>query len=383
MKKVLFVIALFIFSITTVNAYTKQDIMTLSNSFTPCDAKSRAAFNAVKSSYERILNERDVSQENLNKIYNNIKEAKNYLTSHGICKIDDKSKVDAQAKQYFYALYQSTNSLLLNSPKLSDGSVPNTQVVIDPNNGQLDIYENGRVSEKITANTTLNNVGLNSSFTFLYVEIIVFTILFSIILFIMKKKKIRSKFFTALVFVNILLFVSFTLFRDEISIGMDLVDKMSLEKASGEVKKVVVNDKKILSYPSFGEKYAKIKIFDESSDIYFGDSPEVLTKGVGQSSQFNFVGEGKTVISGHNTGFFENLFNLNESDKVTIETIYGKFEYEVKEIDVIDYTNVASLEKDYDLILYTCYPKVNIYGNQRLMVYLKKTSESWVGDTDE
>ena len=309
-------------------------------------------------------------------------QVKNYAEKNGYCKVDQKDSVSEEAKNYFLNLYYATNDLLLSSPKISDGKVPKTNVVIDPNKGQLDIYENGSISEKINMNDKLNDVGLNHGFIMLYAEIIFFLIAFIVIAVILKKRKLRSNFFVSLIYVNVFLFIVFTLFRNEISLGMDLVDKMSIEKNS-TVKEVVVKEHKILSYPSFGSKYAKVKIFDDSADLYFGDSADVLSKGLGQSSLYKFPGEGKTVISGHNTGLFKHLFNIKEDDEVTIETLYGRFTYKVDKTEIVDYKNVSVLEKDYDLIIYTCYPEINIYGNQRLVVFLKLTNSSWVGDNSE
>ena len=383
MKKILVFISLFLLCLALpVKAYTKQDIINLASSIKPCDNKTAALIRGTKSSYERILNERDVTQKNLDTIYNNIKEVKNYIERNGFCSVNQKDKVSSEARSYFMSLYETTNNILLSSPKISDGKVPKTNVVIDPNSGQVDIYENGSVTEKINLNDTLNAVGLNSSFTFIYLEITIFLVLFSIIAFILKKKKIRSKFFISLIFVNLFLFCIFTVFRNEISIGMDLVDKMSLEKINGS-KEVLFKDKKIVSYPSYGSKYAKIKILEEDGDLYFGDSSDVLAKGAGQSSLYKFPGEGKTVISGHNTGIFKNLFKLKEEDEVVIETVYGKFNYKVESTDIVDYKKISSLDKECDLILYTCYPEINIYGNKRLIVYLKLTDSSWVGDNNE
>ena len=384
MKKILVIITIFLACLTLpVKAYTKEDIINLASSIKPCDNKTKALIRGAKSSYERILNERDVTQANLDIIYNNIGEVKRYIESNGFCSVTQADKVSAEARKYFTSLYETTNNILLSSPKISDGTVPKTNVVIDPNTGRVDIYEDGAVSEKINTTDTLNAVGFNSSFTFIYIEILVFSILYIIILAILKKRKIRSKFFTGLVFVNVFVLIIFTIFRNEVSIGMDLIDTMSLQKKSGATKEIVLVNKKIVSYPSYGSKYAKIKILEESANVYFGDSSDVLAKGVGQSSLYKFPGEGKTVLSGHNTGAFKMLYQLRDEDEVTIETVYGKFTYVVDRKEVIDYKDLNALEENYDLILYTCYPEVNIYGNKRLIVYLKLTDSSWVGDNSE
>ena len=39
------------------------------------------------------------------------------------------------------------------------------------------------------------------------------------------------------------------------------------------------------------------------------------------------------------------------------------------------------LEKDYDLIMYTCYPNKELYGNKRLIIYAKLDKTKWVGES--
>ena len=88
MKKILIFISLFLLCLTLpVKAYTKQDIINLASSIKPCDNKTAALIRGAKSSYERILNERDVTQKNLDTIYNNIREVKNYIERNGLNKI--------------------------------------------------------------------------------------------------------------------------------------------------------------------------------------------------------------------------------------------------------------------------------------------------------
>ena len=72
---------------------------------------------------------------------------------------------------------------------------------------------------------------------------------------------------------------------------------------------------------------------------------------------------------------YSNLFNNHKS--IEINTSYGKFTYEIKDKEIVDKNDLDSLNKDYDLIMYTCYPKVNIYGNKRLIVYASLVNIDW------
>ena len=88
----------------------------------------------------------------------------------------------------------------------------------------------------------------------------------------------------------------------------------------------------------------------------------------------------------HNTEVFNELHkrvisNLKNGNKIVIETNYAKFEYTVKTSKIVNETDLNSLEKDYDLILYTCYPNKELYGNKRLIIYAKLDKTKWVGES--
>jgi sortase A len=270
----------------------------------------------------------------------------------------------------------------MSSPRISDGKIPEENIVIDLNSNTFEIYEDGNVSEVIEVKEVLNHVGLNSKYIIVFTIVIISLIVFSIFSFILYKKKKRSPIIISFIYVNIFLFVGMFLFRNEISIGFDLIDKISMNENASK-KEIKTSKKSIISYPSYGEKYATIKIKEESGDIYFGDSSRVLAMGLGQSSNYGFIGEDKTVISGHNTGFFKNLLNVKEDEEILVETVYGKFNYKVKKIEIVGHTEISKLEEDYDLILYTCYPLGDLYGDKRIIVFLDNIESRWVGDDNE
>lgn len=136
--------------------------------------------------------------------------------------------------------------------------------------------------------------------------------------------------------------------------------------------------------PRLGTQYGYIysESVDMNAPIYYGDSEEVLLKGVGQYVSSGLPGEGKPIlIGGHDVTYFAPLEFIAIGDKVTIDTNYGKFEYVVTNNAIADaddmsaYDLTSSLEQ---LILYTCYPFGEVVGNRskRYFVYCDRVLES-------
>lgn len=97
--------------------------------------------------------------------------------------------------------------------------------------------------------------------------------------------------------------------------------------------------------------------------VYFGDSDEILTKGAGQWNGSFFCGQGgNCVISAHVMTWFYEIEDTEIGDTVTMQTIYGPYEYEVVDKFVFSETESYLLTKDYGgdtLFIYTCYPRSN------------------------
>ena len=115
--------------------------------------------------------------------------------------------------------------------------------------------------------------------------------------------------------------------------------------------------------------------------VYFGDTLEILKKGVGHSSGSYFPGEGGSIVyMGHNSkNMFRRFSELQVGDQMTVTTSYGKYTYEIYEMLLINETEVDKLpiqrEKEI-LMVYTCYPFNNIgYATQRYVVYAELVSE--------
>lgn len=374
------------FSITAYGA-TKEDIISLSNSVSTCPGSTGALIKGFKNSYTRMLNERDVSSSDLDIIYSNISKAISIINNYDVCSGDGKKNIPSNVKSELYSLYNNSNSIILSSPKITDKKEENNEVktttkvdsnlVIDKNNEEVKIYDNGVLTNVIKTTQKLNYVGTNK-----VVKITIISLLILLITFItLRIFKINPLLNNSLIYCTILLLTITTLFRENITLGLDVISLMNVNEKIAN-KEATVIDKKIVSYPTYGTKYGTIYLNNESDNIYFGDSVNILKQGVGTSSLYDIPGDKeKVVLSGHNTGIFKNLSNLKNGNKIVIETNYAKFEYIVKTSKIVNETDLNSLEKDYDLILYTCYPNKELYGNKRLIIYAKLDKTKWVGES--
>lgn len=375
------IIILFLTLSIKVNAMTKDDVINLANSIRICSSSDSSLIKGFKTSYIRMINEREITEKDLNTIYNNINKAITILNKYNICSTSDKNKIPSSEKNELINLYNKTNDIILKSPKISEitTSKTETNIVIDKNNEEIKIYDNGVLSDVIKNTKKLNYVGLNK---IVELTTVVLSLSF-IILIILKVLKVESIVINSLLYVVILLTIIIIPFKNQISTGLDLLSVMKNNKSSN-YKETIVKDNKIISYPSYGANYGNITINNQTGNIYFGDSTTILKQGIGQLSTSKLPGEnGTTVLSGHNTGLFKELNNLKTNDIVTIQTTYGKFKYKVKTNKIVKETDITSIEENYDLIMYTCYPNKDIYGDKRLIIYATKISSEFYGDTNE
>ena len=109
--------------------------------------------------------------------------------------------------------------------------------------------------------------------------------------------------------------------------------------------------------------------------VYFGDTLEILKKGVGHSSGSYFPGEGGSIIyMGHNSkNMFRRFSEVKKGDKITVKTSYGEFNYKIYDMQLIKETETDKLpiqDQKEILMVYTCYPFNNIgYATQRYVLY--------------
>ena len=187
----------------------------------------------------------------------------------------------------------------------------------------------------------------------------------------------------ALFITVILLGIGYFLFGAKIEETMSLISKVSIGVSdSSEVVNTVIDNKKIKNYPEYGTKYATIKIpkIDVELPVYYGDTLDILKKGVGHSSGSYFPGEGGSIIyMGHNSKkMFRRFSELQKGNEIEVTTTYGDFKYKIYDMQLIKETEVDKLpiqEEKEILMVYTCYPFNNIgYATQRYVVYAELES---------
>lgn len=144
--------------------------------------------------------------------------------------------------------------------------------------------------------------------------------------------------------------------------------------------------------PVTGEQYGEVSCEEIGlkAPLYYGDSDDILLKGAGQSLMSKCPGLGETTLVGaHDSTYFAPLKDLKERHTIIILTTYGKFEYIVDNINIIDSGGFQLPEDNKDgekLILYTCYPFGDIQSDrpERIVYTCSKTSGPVIGGgTDE
>ena len=148
------------------------------------------------------------------------------------------------------------------------------------------------------------------------------------------------------------------------------------------VETIIGENNKLKNYPEYGAKYATIKIpkIDVDLPVYYGDSLDILKKGVGHSSGSYFPGEGGSIIyMGHNSKkMFRRFSELQKGNEIEVTTTYGNFKYKIYDMQLINETDVDKLpiQKNKEILMvYTCYPFNNIgYATQRYVVYAELES---------
>lgn len=161
-----------------------------------------------------------------------------------------------------------------------------------------------------------------------------------------------------------------------------------VEKRIVEAKKIVEqnnNDSQIdpssLSYQK-GETIGILKIpkLKKELPIIEGTDKEELEKGVGHYTGTAYpLQNDQIVLSGHRDTVFRNFGELETGDTFIVELEYGKFKYEIYEMDIVpadDTTVIRSTAPDEILTVTTCYPFYYI-GNapERAIFYAKPVSK--------
>ena len=194
----------------------------------------------------------------------------------------------------------------------------------------------------------------------------------------MKEKEYVLSIIVALFITVVIILTEYLFFGARIEEVISLINKVSIDIENKEEKETVINEQnKIQNYPEYGAQYATIEIpkIDVNLPVYFGDTLEILKKGVGHSSGSYFPGEGGSIIyMGHNSkNMFRRFSELQIENEITIKTNYGQYKYKIYDMQLIKETELEKLpiQKEKEILMvYTCYPFNNIgYTTQRYVVY--------------
>lgn len=188
-----------------------------------------------------------------------------------------------------------------------------------------------------------------------------------------------SSIIVALFITGALILVIYLFLGQEIGKVFSLVNKVSItiDENRTQEQTTIGETNKLKNYPEYGTKYATIEIdkIGENLPVYFGDTLEVLKKGVGHSSGSYFPGEGGSIVyMGHNSkNTFRRFSELQIGNEIKVTTTYGEYTYKIYDMKLIKETDLDKLpiqdEKEI-LMVYTCYPFNNIgYTTQRYVVY--------------
>ena len=189
-----------------------------------------------------------------------------------------------------------------------------------------------------------------------------------------------SSIIVAFFITSALMLVIYLFCGQEIEEIFSLVSKVSIDinpEREQEPIEIDTDDNTLVNYPEYGTQYATIEIdkIDLEAPVYYGDTLEILKKGVGHSSGSYFPGEGGSIIyMGHNSKkMFRRFSELQIGNEIKVTTTYGEYTYKIYDMQLIKETEVDKLpiQKEKEILMvYTCYPFNNIgYATQRYVVY--------------
>lgn len=377
MRKKLIILFLFLIFPFFVSAYTKEDILNLVENQKLCDKQTEALYDRYFKMYSRLLKTKDIDQNGIDTIYQNLTTVLDIIKKENICSVDDLDKISAFKKAQIYNYLYNSSKLIIKAPDLK-----NTETSVKYNDDDtIDVYENGEYLDTVAlSKTTFNYVGLSALFVSLKYLLPISLIFILINIFITKNKKIINNIliiiFTCLLIGNIFYFT-----LGSFSYDMYYLIKSMNYKENTNIVKMEVKNKKIIKYPTYGSEFAKLKINDLGINlpIYYGESKAILTKGIGFVGSFPGF-KGTIILSGHNSKQYLNkLKDIKIDNKIILETNYGQFNYQVSKMEILGVNEYTSLEKnDKVLIIYTCYPFDElVYSDKRFVIYANLIKEDW------
>ncbi|MEG0649910.1 MAG: class D sortase [Oscillospiraceae bacterium] len=142
-----------------------------------------------------------------------------------------------------------------------------------------------------------------------------------------------------------------------------------------------VNLDELGGMPKLGDKYGTLKISETivNCDLYYGDTEQELYNGAGTYAGGKIPGDGGTImLAGHTGTFFGDFKSAKLGAKVSIDTYYGSYEYEITDMKVVNHKDSSAYDLEAtteNLILYTCYPFNQIAATPlRYFIYCKPIS---------
>lgn len=196
-----------------------------------------------------------------------------------------------------------------------------------------------------------------------------------------------SDIIVVLLFLLVLVNVIYYFGQEKIDYVFNTIKLVLIKPEVVEVEEVeikVTEDKRLTHYPYYGEQYGNVKIDSIGVDLplYYGDSLDILKKGIGHSQISYFPGEGGSILCmGHNfKTMLRNFSELKIGDIINVTTTYGEYNYRIYDMRILNETDVdqAPIQKEKEIfMIYTCYPFNNIgYAYQRYMVYSELIEDS-------
>ena len=411
-------------SFNSVNGTTKEDIFEFVNNQSVCG--DTALFNSYKSTFTRLIKQKNLSSSDLSLIYSYLSNAVEVLNSKGVCKVSDLSKLTKKEKEYVYNNLYAGAGIITNAPKLSfeekeqdnnkiqdektdeninvnvkedntNNSNENnvkekgTNIIVNSQTNTMDIYEDGVLVDKVNlSENKMTYTGVNVTYV-----IIVCTSLFIFItcliiyikMFNIHKAKVRflKNILMSIMICTTTLILAMLLLGAKLDTFKSMINLISIKFKNEEYGVKLNEDKSIKVYPSYGYNYGVLSIdsLDINQKIYFGDSADILNVGIGHTTWSDMPTEGGVIIySGHNnTSFLNNLKDIKLNDKIIVDTTYAKCTYTVLKTEILEDKDTEKLKKIEDketLILYTCYPFDSfIYSNKRFVTYSVIESIKW------
>ncbi len=122
---------------------------------------------------------------------------------------------------------------------------------------------------------------------------------------------------------------------------------------------------------AYGKKWATLNVEGwnrKDVSVIFGSNTTLLKKGACMSMKSSFCGKGgRTILSAHVNSYFWELEDVQMGQVITVDTVYGRYRYEVINRFIFDYRDTeilytANNDEENILFLYTCYPRKNPYA---------------------